>query len=180
MRRAACTHLIVECLTQHRTWIPQQKQRQQNKKKTHIESEEIVRKRVCINYLPCNLMEIFAIYFPFCQWFFSSCSPDVSVFFSLWLFFALSRFTFDTHSLQYLGMRLASKKQSLLRKSSWKVWNQGIFLFILLCFSLSLFFWAMISRKHHRIATKRHKTIYYFLSRQNAGWFLWHFRFNPR
>lgn len=135
-------YLIVECLTQHRTWIPQQKQRQQNEKKNeHSESEEIVRKRVCINYLPCNLMEIFAIYFPFCQWFFSSCSPDVSGFCFTWTFYALSRFTFDTHSLQYLGIRLASKKQSLLRKSSWKVWNQGIFFihFVVFFFSLSFF-----------------------------------------
>lgn len=65
--RRHLVYLIVECLTQYHTWLPQQ-----NNNDIKIGKKRTLKERhgESTDYLPCNLMEIFAIYFPFCQCFF--------------------------------------------------------------------------------------------------------------
>lgn len=78
-------YLIVECLTQHRTWIPQQKQRQQNEKKIHWEWRDCEEKSVHqlfalqFNGNICNI-------FPFLPVIFLLLLAQCFCFFFTWLF----------------------------------------------------------------------------------------------
>lgn len=136
--RRHLVYLIVECLTHHHTWF--QRQQQQRRRWSSDTKEPTTtmpnrKKKHSFDYLPCNLMEIFAIYFPFCQDFFFSlrrqsmygCVLCWTIFFvSLSFFLSVALFLLNT--LQYHGVsRLASKSNLYCEKNSWKVWNHGIF-----------------------------------------------------
>lgn len=165
--RRHLVYLIVECLTHHHTWF--QRQQQQRRRWSSDTKEPTTtmpsrKKKHSFDYLPCNLMEIFAIYFPFCQDFFFSLRRQS-------MYGCVLCWTILFVSLSFLLPCFCSTHCSIMGFLDWHL--KAIFIAkktVEKC-EITEFFRAIgsvLCVHAARMATKRHKTIYYFLSRQNV------------